>query len=183
MNLTFDHQGADQRLRLDARQYTLGITSCGSKSLWQQACSLFAAMPAAQVARNVTRMTAVMGFRDFFMTHFIAWLQTLPENHPPQSTTSCVIYAFVPYIAALPSSGMVTCCEATEVISYNALLNSLEKGAQWHHSLRLFKSMASSNHQPDVISFCVPIQFTSIYFKKSSWIEKRLPPNPRVYHF
>lgn len=59
MNITggfrLDHQGGDRRLRLDARQYTLGITSCGSKSLWQHACSLFAAMPTAQVAQNVTR--------------------------------------------------------------------------------------------------------------------------------
>ncbi|CAL1154452.1 unnamed protein product [Cladocopium goreaui] len=87
----------DRRVRLDARQYTLGITSCGSKSLWQHACSLFAAMPTAQVAQNV--------------------------------------------------------------ISYNALLNSLEKGAQWYHSLRLFKSMASSHssHQPDVISYTAAI--------------------------
>ena len=44
----------ERRVRLDAQHYTIGLTSCGSKKLWQEACQLFAAMPASKLAPNVT---------------------------------------------------------------------------------------------------------------------------------
>ena len=43
----------DGNIKLDARDYTIGISSCARSKLWQHACWLFAAMPRAQVQPNI----------------------------------------------------------------------------------------------------------------------------------
>lgn len=48
----------DGQFALDARDYTIGISSCARSKIWQNACWLFAAMPSAAVQRNVFTYSA-----------------------------------------------------------------------------------------------------------------------------
>ena len=53
LNILQRDYARDGGIKLDVRDYTIGISACARSKLWQQACWLFAAMPSAGVQANV----------------------------------------------------------------------------------------------------------------------------------
>ena len=53
LNILQRDYACDGSIKLDVRDYTVGISACARSKFWQQACWLFAAMPSAGVQANV----------------------------------------------------------------------------------------------------------------------------------
>eukprot|EP00434_Breviolum_minutum_P027785 symbB.v1.2.024573.t1/scaffold2273.1/size83577/4 len=116
----------DGRVRLDARKYVVGISSCSRSKMWQHACCLFASMPGATALPNVFAYNAVISACEKSQE----WQQAL-------SLFQSMALAFV----------------RPTVVSFSAAMTSCQRSGQWQQAIGFFKGIFRASLQPDVTSF------------------------------
>eukprot|EP00913_Durusdinium_trenchii_P015660 g14720.t2 len=103
------------QLQLDARDFTMGISSCAKSKLWVEALQLFDSLPVARVAPNVFCFGAALSRCPTYPAKAGEWQQALH------------FLEYMDTVAVEPS-----------IISYNAAISACEKANHWRQALELF---------------------------------------------
>ena len=141
--------------------YTTGISMCGRAKLWQEALTLFEAMPKTKNCPSVISYSAAISACE----KGGQWQKALILFEAmPKARISPNVISYSAGISACEKGGQwqkaLILFEAIprarispNVISYSAAISACEKGGQWQEALMLFASMPRTKIAPSVISY------------------------------
>ena len=127
---TLEAARQDGRIKLNASNYTVGISACSRSQLLEQALKLFEDMPKAKVDPNVISYSATISACE----KRGQWQQALR------------LFEAMPKAKVDP-----------DVVSYSATISACEKGGQCQQALKLFEDMPKAKVDPNVISYSATI--------------------------
>ena len=122
----------------DERDYTVGISVCGSQKLWQHACWLFSSMASAKIPVDVFACSATISACE-------------KGGQWPQALT---LFEAMPRLKV-----------DRNLVSYNATISACAKAGEWKVALKLFDNMCEAKVKPDIVSHSAVI---SAYEKGAS---------------
>ena len=155
----------DGKIKLNASNYTVGISSCARSKLTLHALRLLKEMPTARVQLSVISHNAAISACEKGRR----WQQALELFEDIcRAELQRSVFSFSSAISACEKGQqwvvalklfdtMLEVKVQPNVISYNAAISACEKGRQWQQALQFFEAIPKAKALPTVISYSAAI--------------------------
>ncbi|CAL1129193.1 unnamed protein product [Cladocopium goreaui] len=120
----------EQKVKLDPRDFSVGISGCARAALWQDASVLFATMHAGKVYPNVFVYNATIS----------AYEKSGHWQHALR------LFQLMTFTQVFPT-----------VVSYNSMISACEKGGEWERALIFFRSVWIATLSPTLVTYSATI--------------------------